>query len=141
MRVNSLYAVIQTEKLQESIRFYRDYFGFQIVFESDWYASLKLEEGGLPFELALLDYSHETIPAGFRRPAGGMFLNFEVEDVDSEYERLVVEGKLPLERGLRDEDFGQRHFIISDPNGILIDIIKIIPPSEEQSGLYQEQVW
>ncbi|RJE89730.1 glyoxalase/bleomycin resistance/extradiol dioxygenase family protein [Paenibacillus sp. 1011MAR3C5] len=141
MRVNSLYSVIQTEKLQDSIRFYRDNFGFQIVFESDWYASLKLEEGGFPFELALLDCSHETIPASFRRPAAGLILNFEVDDVDSEYERLVVVGKLPLERELRDEDFGQRHFIISDPNGILIDIIKIIPPSDEQSGLYQEQVW
>ncbi|REK77552.1 VOC family protein [Paenibacillus paeoniae] len=141
MRVNSLYSVIQTEKLQESIRFYHHYFGFQIIFESEWYASLKLAESSLPFELALLDYSHETIPAGFRRSAAGMVLNFEVDDVDREYERLVVEGKLPLERELRDEVFGQRHFIISDPNGILIDIIKIIPPSEEQSGFYQEQVW
>lgn len=141
MRVNSLYPVIQTEKLEESIHFYKNYFGFQIVFESDWYASLKLEEGSIPFELALLDRSHETIPNGFRQPAAGLILNFEVDDVDSEYERLVVEGKLPVERELRDEDFGQRHFIISDPNGILIDIIKIIPPSEDQSGLYQEQVW
>jgi len=31
----------------------------------------------------------------------------------------------------RDEDFGQRHFITADPNGVLIDIIKPIPPSAE----------
>ena len=25
--------------------------------------------------------------------------------------------------------FGQRHFITADPNGVLIDVIKPIPPS------------
>lgn len=30
-----------------------------------------------------------------------------------------------------DEPFGQRHFITKDPNGVLIDVIKPIRPSEE----------
>ncbi|MEM9268600.1 MAG: glyoxalase, partial [Pseudomonadota bacterium] len=30
-----------------------------------------------------------------------------------------------------DEPFGQRHFITQDPNGVLIDVIKPIPPSPE----------
>jgi ribonucleotide monophosphatase NagD (HAD superfamily) len=34
-------------------------------------------------------------------------------------------------QALRDEAFGQRHFITCDPNGVLIDVIKPIPPSEE----------
>jgi hypothetical protein len=37
---------------------------------------------------------------------------------------------------LRDEDFGQRHFITADPNGVLIDVIKPIPPSAEFAELY-----
>ncbi|MCY1558852.1 hypothetical protein D9M68_958250 [compost metagenome] len=32
---------------------------------------------------------------------------------------------------LRDELFGQRHFIASDPNGILLDIITQIEPDPE----------
>ena len=31
----------------------------------------------------------------------------------------------------KDEDFGQRHFIVEGPNKILIDVIQPIPPSEE----------
>ncbi|TJV16034.1 MAG: glyoxalase, partial [Mesorhizobium sp.] len=37
----------------------------------------------------------------------------------------------PILRTLRDEAFGQRHFITKDPNGVLIDVIKPIPPSAE----------
>ncbi len=35
---------------------------------------------------------------------------------------------LPILLDIRDEDFGQRHFITADPNGMLIDVIKPIPP-------------
>jgi catechol 2,3-dioxygenase-like lactoylglutathione lyase family enzyme len=71
----------------------------------------------------------------------GLILNFEVDDVDAEYNRLIKEENLPLEQDIRDEDFGQRHFITSDPNGILIDIIKVIPPSEAESAQYAEDIW
>ena len=37
---------------------------------------------------------------------------------------------------LKDEAFGQRHFITRDPNGVLIDVIKPIPPSEEFLSQY-----
>ena len=49
--------------------------------------------------------------------------------------RLVTAG-LPILRSLRDEAFGQRHFITKDPNGVLIDVIKPIPPSAEFLAQY-----
>ena len=63
-------------------------------------------------------------------------MNFEVDDVDAEYERLIKKAGLPLHLDIRDEAFGQRHFITSDPNGVLIDIITVIPPSEDFSSQY-----
>ena len=39
---------------------------------------------------------------------------------------------------LTDEDFGQRHFITRDPNGVLIDVITPIPPSPEYAALFVE---
>lgn len=79
------------------------------------------------YELAILNYTHPTVPEAYRKSVQGLILNFEVEDVDAEYERLVKKNKLPLERELRGEEFGQRHFITSDPNGVLIDVITVIP--------------
>ena len=69
----------------------------------------------------------------------GLLLNFEVEDVDSVYEALRAAG-LPILRDIRDEDFGQRHFITADPNGVMIDVIKPIPPSAAYAALYDASV-
>ncbi|PFN00621.1 glyoxalase/bleomycin resistance/extradiol dioxygenase family protein, partial [Bacillus cereus] len=54
---------------------------------------------------------------------------------------LIIQEKFPLHLPLRNEEFGQRHFITSDPNGVLIDIITIIPPSEIHQEQYAEKVW
>ncbi|MCP1311930.1 VOC family protein [Paenibacillus tyrfis] len=141
MKTNSFYPVILTEQVAASAAFYKTLFGFEAVYESDWYVSLKMSQGSVAYELAILDASHHTIPAAYRRPVQGLILNFEVDDVDAEYRRLIIEEKLPLELELLDEEFGQRHFITCDPNGVLIDVIKIIPPSEAESAQYAENVW
>jgi catechol 2,3-dioxygenase-like lactoylglutathione lyase family enzyme len=135
VRLTSSYPVICTARLGESSAFYRDRFGFEATFESDWYVSLQ-RPGPIPCELALLDYRHPTLPAGFRAPVRGLLLNFEVEDVDAEWDRLVVRTGLRPELSLRSEDFGQRHFIVADPNGVLIDVITPIAPSADFAAQY-----
>ena len=57
-------------------------------------------------------------------------LKSRVEDAAAEYERLASRG-LSIAQPLRDEVFGQRHFIAADPNGILIDVITPIEPDPE----------
>jgi uncharacterized glyoxalase superfamily protein PhnB len=104
------------------------------VFAADWYVHLQLAaDAGV--NLAVLDGGHDTIPASGRGRAAGLILNFEVEDPDAEFARLRAAG-LPILQGLRDEAFGQRHFITADPNGVLIDVIKPIPPSPEFAAQY-----
>lgn len=137
MRINSFYPVIMTGALAATRAFYTAHFPFEVTFDSDWYVSLK-STGTPAFELALLDPTHPTVPTAFRTPlSGGLILNFEVEDVDREYERLRDAG-LPIHLEIRSEDFGQRHFITSDPNGILIDVIKVIPPTAEYAAQYDD---
>lgn len=134
MKINSFYPVIMTSDVAGSQAFYTMHFPFTVTFAADWYVSLKLDQQP-PFELALLNPDHPTVPAAFRaRLNGGLLLNFEVEDVDAEYTRLQAAG-LPIHLALRTEEFGQRHFITADPNGVLIDVIQVIPPS----GVYAEQ--
>ncbi len=141
MITKSFYPVILTDKVALSSTFYSTHFGFEPVYEADWYVSLKSTAGRTSYELALLDASHPTIPPLYQKKVQGLILNFEVDDVDSEYKRLIVDEKLPLQLDIRNEEFGQRHFITSDPNGVLLDIIQIIPPSETESSNYAEKVW
>jgi catechol 2,3-dioxygenase-like lactoylglutathione lyase family enzyme len=137
MKINSFYPVILTRDAPASKDFYTTHFPFEVTFDAGWYVSLKAKQE-VPFELALLEPEHDTIPEGFRSALrGGLILNFEVEDADTEYSRLQAAG-LPIHLEIRSEKFGQRHFITSDPNGILIDVIQVIPPSEEYAKQYVE---
>ena len=132
--LTSFYPVICTSRLAASRDFYIIRFGFEATFEADWYVSLR--RPGSPYELALLDHDHPTLPKAYRRPVQGLLLNIEVDDVDAEWDRLVIDGGLPAVLGLRDEDFGQRHFIVADPNGVLIDVITPIAPSAAYADQY-----
>ncbi|MBC7869998.1 MAG: VOC family protein [Chitinophagaceae bacterium] len=138
MQLSSFYPVIGTTRLAETRDFYVRHFGFEVTFDSDWYVSLK--QGESKYELALIDSNHSTVPAAYRKALSGLLiLNFEVEDVDAEYARLIQGEGLSLQLDLRSEEFGQRHFITTDPNGVLIDVITVIPPSEAFIAQYKDQ--
>jgi len=135
MKCTQYYPVLMTDRVGETAQFYREHFAFKVVFEADWYVHLQSVEDEW-INLAVLDRAHETIPQkGRGKSASGLLLNFEVEDVNLIYERLKDAG-LPMLLELRDEPFGQRHFITEDPNGVLIDVIKPIPPSPEFLAQY-----
>jgi catechol 2,3-dioxygenase-like lactoylglutathione lyase family enzyme len=124
MNVSSCYPVIAVDDVAEAAGFARSWLGFRTTFASDWYVSLVDDHG---HELAFLRWNHETVPAGHRRPVAGLLVNLEVDDVDDQWERLVVRGGLPCVRDIRTEDFGQRHFILAAPGGYLVDVITNVP--------------
>jgi uncharacterized glyoxalase superfamily protein PhnB len=59
-----------------------------------------------------------------------MYLTIEVDDVDKLYSELKTK-EIEIKIELRDEPWGDRHFAISDPNGIAIDIVKYAPVANE----------
>lgn len=137
MKSTQYYPVLMTDRVAETARFYETHFRFIRQFDSNWYVHLQSTEDA-SVNLAVLDRDHATIPVVARgQQASGLLLNFEVDDVDAEYQRAVAQG-LPMLLALRDEDFGQRHFIVQDPNGVMIDVIQPIPPSEAFLRQYAE---
>ncbi len=136
MKCTQYYPVVMTDDVQGTTKFYTENFRFGVKFDSDWYVHLQSEEDET-VNLAVLKGDHETIPEVGKGKVSGLLLNFEVENVDREYE-LALEKGLPIHREIKNEAFGQRHFITSDPNGVLIDIIKPIPPSAEFLAQFSE---
>ncbi|GAA4050527.1 VOC family protein [Agromyces indicus] len=126
--LRSTYPVLCSEHVEASSRFYRDHFGFEATFESDWYVSLRHPGSGT--ELALLDPAHESVPPGYGTPARGVLVNLELDDVDAVAARLEAAG-VPVVQPLRSEPFGQRHVIVRDPGGVLVDVITEIEPAPE----------
>ena len=138
MKSTSYYPVIMTDDVAGTAAFYCAHFRFEALFTSDWYIHLQSSEDE-KVTLAVLDGQHETIPAEGRGRVSGLLLNFEVEDVDTVYDGLRAAG-LPILKDIQDEDFGQRHFITADPNGVLIDVIKPIPPNADFAAMYDASV-
>jgi uncharacterized glyoxalase superfamily protein PhnB len=129
MKSTSYYPVLMTDRVAETARFYESHFRFTRLFDADWYVHLQSSEDPT-VNLAILDGAHATIPVSARGGrASGVLLNFEVTDVDAQYQRAIAQG-LNVLLALRDEAFGQRHFIVQGPDGVLIDVIQPIPPSE-----------
>ena len=129
MHTHSLYPLIQVTDVEATAQFYERHLGMTRVFSTDWYVQLRATADH-PFEIALIAQDHDTIPEAGRGPTKGMILSFYVEDAAAEYARLVAAG-VPIAHALRDEVFGQRHFIATDPNGLYLDIITAIEPDPE----------
>ncbi len=137
MKIDSYYPVIGSEDVTSASDFYQSHFGFVPAFEADWYVHLTMpDQPGV--NLAILDYRHESVPERGRKAAQGILLNFETDDVDEEYDRLCRAGVTIL-LPLRSEPWGQRHFIVEGPGGVMIDVIKIIEPSEGFTEQYLDQ--
>ncbi|MGL4235157.1 VOC family protein [Tabrizicola sp.] len=138
MRTTSYYPVLLSADVAAASAFYQTHFAFRPRYEADWYVHLQSTEDP-SVNLAVIAQDHPTIPEAARNRTGGMILNFEVEDVDHHYDRLSGAG-LAIALPLRDEDWGQRHFIVAGPDAVLIDVIRPIPPSPDQAALYAEGV-
>ncbi len=136
MKTTSYYPVLMTGDVAGTAAFYIEHFDFKPLFESDWYVHLQSVDSRR-VNLGIVQGDHETIPEEGRGQTSGLLINFEVADPDAAYARAVATG-LPILRTLRDEPFGQRHFITWDPNGVLIDVIKPIPPSAEFLAQYAQ---
>lgn len=135
MRLNSFYPVLMRRNVETSANFFIELFDFKVTFTSEWYVGLKNNRG---FELALIDSSHETIPDKYRANCQGIILNFEVESVDEVFSQIKNRGDVSVLMEVKDEEFGQRHFMLESPDEIIIDVIQITPPSAGYSDNYTD---
>lgn len=124
---------ISTHKLEQSKEFYMEYLGFQLVFENDWYIEL-LAKGSTTMGVSFVA---PDLSAGEKFTGQGMILSFEVADVDAEYARLKEAGIMICEE-LKDKPWGERSFVINDPNGVHIYLYKAVPPTPDYQKVFDK---
>lgn len=132
MRTNSIFPVVPAHDVARSRDFYAGLLGLRVVFDSGWYAQLQAATDET-VQLGLVARGHETIPRAHLSAPAGVLISVEVDDVDAVYAR-AGDLALPVASDLRDEDFGQRHFMTVDPDGLLVDVITVIPYAPEVAG-------
>lgn len=130
MKIKRTDTTISTYKLQESKDFYMKHFGFRLVYESDWYIELITENepvSGISFTVGQREFGEVF-------NGKGIIISFEVEDVDAEFARLKAEG-LQIQ-DIQDKPWGERSFVVNDPNGVHIYIYNLIPALPEYQQIY-----
>lgn len=122
-----LNAGVVTKKLQESKEFYTKYLDFKIVFENEFYVLLSTPDGST--ELSFLEENHPSQQPLFQKAfnSSGIYLTIELSNVDEWYKRLHEAG-VKIQIDIRDEPWGDRHFAITDPNGVHIDLVRYTAP-------------
>ena len=124
---------ISTNKLEQSRDFYRETLGFSLVFENDNYIEM-LAEGSTTMGVSFVT---PELSGGEKFTGEGIILSFEVADVDAEFARLKAAGVRILEE-IRDKAWGERSFVINDPNGVHVYIYKAIPPTPEYQEVFDK---
>jgi catechol 2,3-dioxygenase-like lactoylglutathione lyase family enzyme len=130
-RKMKVFSGIITDKLKESKEFYTKVLGFTVTFENDFFLLMESPSGEGRFSFLLPNHPSQQPIFQPAFEGKGAYITLEVEDADAEYKRIKATGT-PIEIEIRDEEWGDRHFAIVDPNGIGIDIVKYTPPTENK---------
>jgi catechol 2,3-dioxygenase-like lactoylglutathione lyase family enzyme len=133
MTITGCYPVLLTRDVEQARHFFERLFGFVPRFASDWYVQLAHPAHGC--EIAVMTTQHASLPAAAQTPAAGVLLSFEVPDASIEYVRLLRLGAAMVHT-VRDEAWGQRHFLLQGPDGVFIDVIEQIAPDAEHAAAY-----
>ena len=130
--MTSLFPDVCAEDVAACRDFYTRLLDLKVVFDSDWYVQLQHPEDAR-IQLAFVQRDHDSVPAGDRRPASGVLITFECDDATALHARAAELG-LEIVQPLRDEAWGQRHFMTRDPAGLVVDVVEMIPPTGEFAG-------
>lgn len=122
--INKVHPLTITEKMTETAAFYKKLFGFSEIFTSEWYIQLA-HTNGAEFGIMLPNLS--TQPAFLQKAysGDGMIFTFETDDATALFENLKKK-KAPIVYRLKDEEWGQRHFILQDPAGVYVDVVQYL---------------
>jgi len=116
---------VASDRFEATREFYVDLFDLEVSVDFDWY-------------LQFMACNDRSLNVGFLPPASEFFggrvvttgehsvvITIQVDDVDEAYKRARQRAaEIPLE--LRDEDYGQRHFLVVDPNGLVLNVMTTI---------------
>jgi predicted enzyme related to lactoylglutathione lyase len=108
---------------EASAAFVEQHFGFTREMAADGFVSLSRPDAG--FNLVYLRTGLETFkPAALAgHDADGLLVAFVVDDIDGEYERVRSEG-VEITTPIETEDWGERYFQVTDPNGVVIQLVQ-----------------
>lgn len=109
---------INVADVATSASFAREHLGYTEAMAAEGFASLTHPQAPA---LIFLDRNSPVLPEKLRTEVAGLLVAFTVADIDAEYERLSGVGELVVP--LKTEEWGERLFVIADPNGVHYEFV------------------
>ncbi|MEU7601953.1 VOC family protein [Streptomyces sp. NPDC041003] len=126
MHVSASTLSLTVADVDASRDFFCTHLGYEVAMAQDGFASLTRE--GAAVDVVLLRKGTEVLPAEQRdREAGGLILALTVTGLDAEEARLRAAGA-PITMPLREEPWGERLFQMTDPNGVVVQLVEWAVP-------------
>ncbi|MCA2205618.1 VOC family protein [Nocardia rosealba] len=123
MQITASAVSLNVDDPQASAQFLVDHLGFTENMAADGFVSLGRPDAGMDV-IYLRTGLKSFKPARIAGSAGeGVLVVFVVDDIDSEYERLRDAG-VPIETPIETEEWGERYFQMTDPNGVVIQLVQ-----------------
>ena len=124
IEIDAMFPVMVTANLEAVKAFYESVFGFNAVFyDVDFYLHLVSPNSGI--QLGFLMPEHASQP-DFLRPLmspDGYVISLEVKDAAHAYAQ-AQKMDLTIAMELKEEVWGQVHFMLKDPAGFRIDMVQ-----------------
>lgn len=106
--------------LTDSTGFYKQLFGLETVYDSDWFVVLS-PKGQPNVQIGLIDQMSQFTPRHAWGMHEGTYLTFEVDDVFDVMDRARAMGADVVSEAIA-LDYGQTRGLIRDLNGMVIDV-------------------
>ena len=127
MQVTSSAVSLTVDDVEASAAFLTTHFGYKEVMAAEGFASLQRDDAAM--DVIFLRRGIEVLPEGFRdRHAAGIIVALVVTDLAAEEARLGADG-VAITMPLREEPWGERLFQVTDPNGVIVQLVEWVTPS------------
>ncbi|MCF3173429.1 VOC family protein [Streptomyces sioyaensis] len=122
MNITASTVSLTVDDVAASRDFLLTHFGYTQVTAADGFASLTRDDAAV--DIVLLERGIEVLPPEQRdQRASGLILAFTVTGIADHEERLRKAGA-PITMPLREEPWGERLFQVTDPNGIVLQLVE-----------------
>jgi catechol 2,3-dioxygenase-like lactoylglutathione lyase family enzyme len=113
MSIKRVVPDIVSTRIDDSRKFYTEFLGFDVAMDMGWV---------LTFASPSNPTAQITLVRRPEKAAPHPSLSIEVEDVDAVHAKAVALG-LQIVYPLTDEPWGVRRFFVTDPNGVIINVL------------------
>ena len=122
MNVTATTLSLTVDDVAASRDFLTTHFGYRVAHAAAGFVALNRDDAAA--DIVLLRRGIEVLPEDQRdRHAAGMIVAFTVTEIEAEQDRLRTAGA-DITMPLREEPWGERLFQVTDPNGIVLQLVE-----------------